>query len=164
MTARFSDPLSSHQTVDSLKKDVRLRDLIVAVFAANRDKELSDSDLTDLINVYVPVPVQRNVVARARSFVEADGLVERTGEAWDEGRKRTLLMFRATKGLKAPDVVMSRRRIPSAVVPASLMVRADGNGGVVVVDMKSKRVLASRYQWTLKDLERYAQALAHGGM
>lgn len=163
MSARYSDPASSHQTVDSIKKDVRLRDLIVAVFAANRDKALSDSDLTDIVNIYVSVPVQRNVVARARSFVEADGLIQRVGQKWDEGRKRTLLMFRATKELKAPDVVISRRRIPAAVVPASLAVRASGEN-VIVIDMKTGRVLADRYQWTLKDLERYAQALAHGGM
>jgi hypothetical protein len=162
VSARYSDPSSSHSTVASIKSDGRLRDLILAIFAANSTIELSDSDLTDLVNKYRSAPVQRNVVARARSFVEAEGLVERVGEVYDEGRRRTLLVFKLAENAKVPTVLVNHVRVKPAVVPASIAVRVI-NGEVAVLNMKTGSVLASRYQWTLKDLERYAQALSVGG-
>lgn len=75
--ARRSDPLSSHLTVQSLGRDRSLKAVVVA--AALELGTFNDTELTDKIEELTGRRQQRNVIARTRGLLEADGWFDRIG-------------------------------------------------------------------------------------
>ena len=150
MTARRSDPASSHEKVAAIRTDVTLEQMIAAVFLAHRGKALTDGDICYEVNLRSPFDYQRNVVARKRIDMERKGFLERRPVADSK-----LLHFVATKKLPSVRMMPVLRR-SKTVTP--LVLRVDGDE--IRAFTTAGEPLASRERWTLQEIQRYAEALA----
>ena len=83
--ARMGDPTASQLTLDSISKDRPLREQIVQ-WAGLRREPWCDTELWRGLEAATGRRMQRNVIARARGLIEADGLIVRVGEFRFEGR------------------------------------------------------------------------------
>lgn len=93
--ARMTDPASSELAVNSIGKDLTIRQLILDAAAAfdrqdrarfRRGAEFTDTDLTDEIEAVTKRRQQRNVIARSRGLLEKEGRIERVGMYSVNGR------------------------------------------------------------------------------
>lgn len=83
--ARHSDPLSSDFTVKSIAADVRGRELVLQV-AATFTGPWCDTELWEATERLTGRRHQRNVIARTRGLMEADGYISRVGQWTFRGR------------------------------------------------------------------------------
>jgi hypothetical protein len=106
-TARTGDPTSSHLTVASLGKDRTLkRQIVDAAYTLNNARAWSepirawdDDDLVTLLEARHGHRYQRNVIARTRGLLEADGWFERIGLYPRNGHRPTM-HFRLIGGVR----------------------------------------------------------------
>lgn len=91
--ARHSDPITSHRAVTAIAADQTLATNIMA--AAHRlhqggQDTFDDTDLLVEIEDAIGRRQQRNVIARSRGLMEADGMFVRVGERPNADRPSTL--------------------------------------------------------------------------
>ena len=103
MTARHTDPVSSHEAVDRIDNNKTLRRYVEdgCHWVGALGFMFSDDDLLMYVEEVTQRRQQRNVIARTRGKLEAAGVIERVGVRERAGMGRAL-HFRLTSPATTP--------------------------------------------------------------
>lgn len=85
IAARHGDSLASQLTLESIAKDLPLREQILQ-WASRQQGCWCDTELWRGLEAVTRHRIQRNVIARARGRIEETGRIVRVGEYTFEGR------------------------------------------------------------------------------
>ena len=156
-SARSSDPLSSHETVQELTTNTLAQRAVMRV-ATSFKRPFSDTDLYDKYKMLYSEAPPRNVIARLRRTLEDRGLVERVGmQVGPSHPTKRLLHFVVPSNV---NVAEYRAASPMANVEVPKLHHfrlVVDRGEIRLINPHTNRVGPAREQWDLDVLMKQVQ-------
>lgn len=156
-SARSSDPLSSHETVQELAANSAAQRSVMRV-AATFKRPFSDTDLYDKYNLMYKDSPPRNVIARLRRTLEDRGLLQRVGmQVGPAHPTKRLLHFVVSDSV---NVAEYRAASPMASVEPPKLHHfrlVVDRGEIRLINPYTNRVGPARDQWDLDVLMKQVQ-------